>query len=43
MDSETFEIAKDNDLSLDEVEQLQEVIDDTGLDVDDALEIAQDL
>lgn len=43
MDSETFEIAKDNDLSLDEAEQLQEVIDDTGLDADDALEVFQDL
>ena len=43
MDEEVFEIAKDNDLSLDEAEQLQEVIDDTGLDADDALEVWQDL
>ena len=43
MDEEIFEVAKDNDLSLDEVEQLQEVIDDTGLDVDDALEVWQNL
>lgn len=43
MDSETFEIAKEQDLSLDEAEQLQEVIDDTGLDTDEALEIWQDL
>lgn len=43
MDEETFEIAKEQDLSLDEAEQLQEVIDDTGLDVDDALEVWQDL
>lgn len=43
MDEETFELAKENDLSLDEAEQLQEVIDDTGLDADDALEIWQDL
>lgn len=43
MDEEIFELAKDNDLSLDEAEQLQEVIDDTGLDADDALEIWQDL
>lgn len=42
MDKETFEIAKEHDLSLDEVEQLQEVINDTGLDVDDSLEIWQD-
>jgi hypothetical protein len=43
MDPETFEIAKDNDLSLDEAEQLQEVIDDTGLDADEALEVWQEL
>ena len=43
MDEETFEVAKENDLSLDEAEQLQEVIDDTGLDAEDALEVAQDL
>lgn len=43
MDEETFEVAKENDLSLDEAEQLQEVIDDTGLDADEALEVMQDL
>jgi hypothetical protein len=43
MDEEIFEIAKDNDLSFDEAEQLQEVMDDTGLDADEALEIFQDL
>lgn len=43
MDEETFEIAKDNDLSLGEAEQLQEIIDDTGLDADEALEVMQDL
>jgi len=43
MDSETFELAKDNDLSLDEAEELQEVIDDTGLDADEALELWQNL
>lgn len=43
MDEETFEVAKENDLSLDEAEQLQEVIDDTGLDAEEALEISQDL
>ena len=43
MDSETFEIAKDNDLSLEEAEELQEFIDETGLDDDEALEIWQDL
>ena len=43
MDEETFEIAKDNDLSLDEAEELQDFTDDTGLDVDEALEVWQDL
>jgi hypothetical protein len=43
MDEETFEVAKDNDLSLDEAEQLQEVIDETGLDADNALEIMQEM
>lgn len=43
MDEETFELAKENDLSFDEAEKLQEVIEETGLDADDALEIYQDL
>lgn len=43
MDEETFEKAKENDLSLEEAEELQEVIDETGLDADEALEIWQDL
>lgn len=43
MDEETFEIAKDNDLSLDEAEEFQEFSDETGLDADDALEVWQDL
>jgi hypothetical protein len=43
MNEETFEIAKDNDLSFEEAEQLQEVIDETGLDADEALEVWQDL
>ena len=43
MDEEIFEIAKDNVLSLDEAEQLQEVIDDTGLDADEALEFMEEL
>lgn len=42
MDSETFEIAKENDLSFEETEQLQEVIDDR-LDVDEAHELWQQL
>ena len=43
MDEETFEVAKENDLSLEEAEQLQEFKDETGLDGDEALEIWQDL
>ncbi|MFA6273645.1 MAG: hypothetical protein WC662_00610 [Candidatus Paceibacterota bacterium] len=43
MDEETFETAKKNDLSLDEAEQLQEVIDETGLEGDEALELWQEL
>ena len=43
MDSETFETAKENDLSLEEAEELQEFKDETGLDSDEALEIWQDL
>lgn len=43
MDDETFEIAKENELNLEEAEQLQEVIDETGLDADEALEIVQEL
>jgi hypothetical protein len=43
MDEDTFEIAKANDLSLEEAEQLQEVVDDTGLDAEDALDISQEM
>jgi hypothetical protein len=43
MDDETFELAKDNDLSLDEAEELQEFIDESGLDHDEAYEIWQEL
>ena len=39
MDEETFEVAKENDLSLEEAEQLQELIDDTGLEADEAIEL----
>lgn len=43
MDEEIFEIAKDNDLSLDEAEELQDFKEENDLDTDDALEIWQDL
>jgi hypothetical protein len=39
MDEEVFEYAKENDLSLDEAEELQELVDDTGLDPEEAAEL----
>lgn len=41
MDDEVFEKAKEEDMSKDEAEELQELIDETGLDVDDAHELLQ--
>lgn len=43
MDEETFGTAKENDLSLEEAEELQEFKDDTGFEGDEALEVWQDL
>ena len=43
MDEETFEQAKENDLSLDEAEDLQDFKDETGLEGDEALEVWQEL
>lgn len=43
MDEETFETAKENDLSLDEAEELQDFKDETGLEGDEALEIWKEL
>lgn len=43
MDEEIFELAKENDLSFDEAEKLQEVMDETGLDAEEALEIFEEL
>ena len=43
MDEETFETAKENDLTLEEAEELQDFKDETGLDGDEALEVWQDL
>lgn len=43
MDEETFEIAKESDLSLEEAEELQELKDETGLDGEEALEVWQNL
>lgn len=42
MDEELFELAKDNDLTLDEAQEVQDLADETGLDLDDALEIWQE-
>lgn len=43
MDEEIFDLAKENDLSLEEAEELQDVMEETGLDAEEALEIYQDL
>jgi hypothetical protein len=37
MDSETFETAKENDLTFDEAEELQDFKNETGLDGDEVL------
>jgi hypothetical protein len=39
MDDEVFEKAKEEDLSQEEAEELQEFVDDSGLDVDEAYEV----
>lgn len=39
MDEEIFEKVKKEDLGKDEAEELQEIIEETGLDVDEAFEI----
>jgi hypothetical protein len=43
MDDGVFEKAKEEDMSKDEAEELQELIDETGLDVDEAHELWQEL
>jgi predicted DsbA family dithiol-disulfide isomerase len=43
MDEEVFKKAKEEDLSLDEAEQLQDLVDETGLDVDEAEELRREL
>lgn len=43
MDEETFEVAKENDLTLDEADELQEIVDETGLDAEEALEVMEAL
>jgi hypothetical protein len=43
MDEELFELAKDNDLSIDEAQEVQDLADEEGLDLDEALELWQEL
>lgn len=43
MDEEVFEKAKEEDLDKDEAEELQDFVDETGLDVDEAFEIWQEM
>jgi hypothetical protein len=38
MDEEIFELAKEKDLSLEEAEKLQEIVDEWGIDAKDASE-----
>jgi hypothetical protein len=42
MDEEIFELAKENDLTLEEAKELQEFAEENDLDPDDALELWQD-
>ena len=39
MDEELFELAKDNDLTLDEAQEVQDMADEMGLDLEEAHEI----
>jgi len=43
MDSELFEFAKDNDLSFEEAEEIQNFAEEEGLDLDEAYELWQEL
>ncbi|KKT18626.1 MAG: hypothetical protein UW02_C0026G0022 [Candidatus Nomurabacteria bacterium GW2011_GWB1_43_7] len=43
MSDEVFEKAKEEDMSKGEAEELQELIDETGLDIDEAHELWQGL
>lgn len=43
MDDEVFEKAKEEDMSKDEAEQVQELMDELGVDEDEAVEIMQEL
>ena len=39
MDEELFDLAKSNDLSLDDAQEVQDLADELGIDIDDAFEI----
>lgn len=43
MDEEVFEKAKEEDLTADEAEELQDFVDEIGLDVDEAFELWEQL
>jgi len=43
MDDEVFEKAKEEDMSKDEAEELQELMDETGLNINQAQEFRQEL
>lgn len=43
MDEEVFEKAKEEDLSQDEAQELQDFVDETGLEVEEAFELWQEL
>lgn len=42
MDEELFELAKDNDLTMDEAQEVQDLADETGVNLDEALELWQE-
>ncbi len=41
MDDEVFDKAKEEDMSKDEAQELRDIVDETGLDADEAYEIWQ--
>ncbi len=43
MEEEILEVAKENDLSLDEAEELQDLVEETGLDAEEAHELMQEM
>ncbi len=43
IDEEIIEIAKDNDIEIEEAEEVRDLADELGIDTDEALEIWQDL